>query len=340
MDVSVSPPNEPSPSAIEPEGRKPVTIRTLRAMASRGERFACLTAYDATTARWLERGGVHVLLVGDSAAQVVLGFERTVDMPLEVAIALTAAVKRGAPRTLVMADMPFASYHESEEQAVRNGARFVREGLADVVKLEADASFAPTVARLTRAGIPVCAHIGCRPQTVAVTGGYRAAGRTAADARRLVEDAVALERAGSVLLLLEAAPEEAAAAVMRATSTPLIGIGAGAACHGQVLVVQDLLGMTDNPPRFAEAVADLGVRTRDAAAEWVRRVASGNIGGRRYVMEEGEAARFGIRAASGDEMHAGSGGASDGRSPDGPTKVSRDEADSARHEGAGLPKKF
>ncbi|MFG0259309.1 MAG: 3-methyl-2-oxobutanoate hydroxymethyltransferase, partial [Phycisphaerales bacterium JB041] len=251
--------------------------------------------YDATTARWLERGGVHVLLVGDSAAQTVLGFERTTDMPLDVAIALTAAVKRGAPRTLIMADMPFGSYHESDEQAVRNAARFMTEGLADVVKLEADASFASTVERMTRAGIPVCGHVGCRPQTVAVSGGYRIAGKTAEDARRVVADAVALERAGAVLLLVEAVPSEVTEAIMAATTVPLIGIGAGTAAHGQVLVVQDLLGMTDSPPRFAEAVAELGLATQDAAVAWVRRVAERNIGGRRYVMDDGEAERLGIQ---------------------------------------------
>lgn len=271
-----------------------MTLRTLRAMAARGEPFACLTAYDATTARWLERGGVHVLLVGDSASQVVLGFERTIEMPLEIAIALTAAVKRGAPTALVMADMPFASYQASDEQAVLNAARFMTEGLADVVKLEADASFAGTVARLTRAGIPVCAHVGCRPQTVALAGGYSAAGRTAADAHRVVEDAVALEHAGAVLLLVEAVPDEVTRAIVASTSVPLIGIGAGAACHGQVLVIQDLLGLTDHPPRFAEPLAHLGPQVQAAAADWVRRVRDGNIGGQRYVMREGEAARFGI----------------------------------------------
>ncbi|MFG0243706.1 MAG: 3-methyl-2-oxobutanoate hydroxymethyltransferase [Phycisphaerales bacterium JB054] len=307
--MSVSPPNKGDRHHVEPEDRKPVTLRTLRSMAGRGVPFACLTAYDATTARWLERGGVHVLLVGDSAAQMVLGFERTTDMPLDLAIAMTAAVKRGAPRTLIMADMPFASYHESDEQAVRNAARFMTEGLADVVKIEADASFAPTVERLTRAGIPICGHVGCRPQTVAVSGGYRIAGKTAEDARRVVADAVALERAGAVLLLVEAVPPEVTEAIMAATSVPLIGIGAGTACHGQVLVIQDLLGMTDSPPRFAEAVVQLGLATRDAAATWVRRVSERNIGGRRYVMDEGEAERLGIQSRpsteSGGEPAAG-----------------------------------
>lgn len=312
--VSKSPPNngnQPARPHVEPDDRKPVTLRTIRSMAGRGVPFACLTAYDATTARWLERGGVHVLLVGDTAAEVVLGFERTTDMPLDLAIALTAAVKRGAPRTLVMADMPFGSYHENDAQAVRNAARFMTEGLADVVKMEADASFATTVERLTRAGVPVCGHVGCRPQTVAVSGGYRIAGRTAADARRVVADAVALERAGAVLLLVEAVPDEVTAAIMAATSVPLIGIGAGTACHGQVLVVQDLLGLTDSPPRFAEAVAELGPAVRDAASAWVRRVGERDIGGRRYVMDEGEAERLGIQsgptAESGGD-HGGEGG--------------------------------
>ncbi|HZW09036.1 MAG TPA: 3-methyl-2-oxobutanoate hydroxymethyltransferase [Phycisphaerales bacterium] len=300
MSISPRDPGRPAPAAapppqLPPAERRPVTLRTLRSMAARNEPFACLTAYDATTARWLERGGVHVLLVGDSAAQVVLGFERTIDMPLEVALVLTAAVKRGAPRTLVMADMPFASYQASDEQAVLNGSRFMTEGLADVVKIEADASFARTVAAMTRAGIPVCAHVGCRPQGVAVAGGYSAAGRTAADAHQVVRDAVALEQAGAVLLLVEAVPEEVTRAIVSSTSVPLIGIGAGAGCHGQVLVIQDLLGMTDSPPRFAEPVAEMGPGMRDAAAEWVRRVRTGEIGGQRYVMREGEAARFGIQ---------------------------------------------
>ncbi|MBK7405633.1 MAG: 3-methyl-2-oxobutanoate hydroxymethyltransferase [Phycisphaerales bacterium] len=302
--MSISPPS-PNGGPAEPLGRKPVTIRTLRAMAARGEPFACLTAYDATTARWLERGGVHVLLVGDSAAQVVLGFERTIDMPLEVAIALTAGVKRGAPTAFVMADMPFASYQESDEQAVRNAAKFLTLGLADCVKIEADASFAGTVAKLTRAGIPICAHVGCRPQTVAVAGGYSAAGRTAEEAERVVADALALERAGAVLLLVEAVPDEVTRAIVSASRVPVIGIGAGTACQGQVLVVQDLLGLTDQPPRFAEPVVRMGPQLQAAAAEWTQRVKTGQIGGQRYLMRPGEAERLGIRAgASGESTDA------------------------------------
>ena len=275
----------------------PVTLKTLNRMKRKGEKFACLAAYDATTARWLQRGGVHVLLAGDSGAQVVLGHERTIDMPIDFAIQMTAAIKRGAPQTLIMGDMPFMSYHTSLESAMNNAARFMTEGMADVVKLESDETFAPLVDRLTRAGVPICAHVGCRPQTSSVTGGPVAAGRTAEDLRQVVQDAIALEQAGAVLLLLEAVPDEVTKAVMESTSVPVIGIGAGTACDGQILVVNDLLGLTDTPPRFAEAVDNLGERIKQAGATWVKRVGDGSIGGQRYSMREGEAEKLNQREA-------------------------------------------
>lgn len=260
--------------------RPPVTIKTLRKMASNSEPFAALTCYDATTARWLERAGVHVLLVGDTAAEMVLGFSRTIDMPLEVLIALTAGVKRGAPNTMVMADMPFLSYHTNDEDSLRNAGRFLTDGLADIVKLEADASFAPLVAKMTRAGIPVCAHVGTRPQQVALTGGYVSTGKTPKQAAQIVADAVALEQAGAVLLLIEAVPDAVTADVLNATTAPLIGIGAGSAPHGQVLVLQDLLGLTDNPPPFARPIAQLGQTIQNAAETYVQLVADRRIGTR------------------------------------------------------------
>jgi 3-methyl-2-oxobutanoate hydroxymethyltransferase len=261
-------------------------------MAQAGEKFACLTCYDATTARWLERAGVHVLLVGDTASEVILGFDRTIDMPLDVLLALTAAVKRGAPNTMVMGDMPFMTYQADEASALRNAARFLTEGRADVVKLEVDASYAPLVAKMTRAGIPVVAHIGSKPQQAMLSGGYGSKGRTADEAAAIVRDAVELERAGAVMLLVEAVPDEVAAEVLRRTTAPLVGIGAGTACHGQVLVLHDLLGLTDAPPRFASPVASLGHAFEDAGREWVRRVADGSIGGVRYTMKTGEIRRF------------------------------------------------
>lgn len=254
-------------------------------MVKEGRPFSCLTCYDATTARWLERGGVHVLLVGDTAAEMVLGLPSTIHMPLEVLIALTAGVKRGASRTLVMADMPFMSYQANEDAAIVNAGRFMTEGLADVVKLEADASLAPLVQRMARAGIPVCGHVGSRPQQIGLTGGYSSAGRTPSDASRIVEDAVALEQAGAVMLLIEAVPEVVASRVLEETSVPLIGIGAGPACHGQVLVLQDLLGMTERPPAFAEPVSQLGPILQSSAEEWVRRVSERNVSSHRFEMK-------------------------------------------------------
>lgn len=267
-------------------------------MADRGEPFACLACYDATTARLLDRAGVHLLLAGDSAAEVVLGLPRTIHMPLEVAVAMTAAVRRGASRAHVMADMPFMSYQASPDDAMSNAGRFMTEGLADSVKLEADASLAPLVSRMTRAGIPVCAHVGSKPQTAALTGGYSAAGRTASEAARIIEDAMALEQAGAVLLLIEAVPEEVAGAVVDGIRVPVIGIGAGPACHGQILVAHDLLGLSEHPPRFAEPAAALGVEIETAGREWVRRVREHAVGGRAYTMKPGEAERIGKASGS------------------------------------------
>lgn len=271
------------------------TLASLARMAAgggAGTPFACLTCYDATTARWLARGGVHVLLVGDTAAEMVLGLPRTIDMPLDVLLALTAGVKRGAPDVVVMGDMPFMSYHASEADAIRNAGRFLTEGLADIVKLEADASFSQMVEKMTRAGIPICGHVGSKPQHVALTSGYSSAGRTAAEAQRIINDAVALERAGAKMLLVEAVPPEVTRAILDATTVPLIGIGAGTDCHGQVLVLQDLVGMTDRPPRFAEPVANLGRSFESASRDWVERVAARRIGGQAYSMKQGEVQRL------------------------------------------------
>lgn len=172
-----------------------------------------------------------------------------------------------------------------------NAARFMREGLADVVKLEVDETFAPLVDRLTRAGVPVCAHVGFRPQTTAVLGGPTAQGRTEETLGQLVRDAVAMERAGAVLILVEAVPDEVTERIVKSVSVPVIGIGAGTACHGQILVVHDLLGLTDRPPRFAEPVDALGERIRAAGADWAERVRTDRIGGVRYSMRDGAGAR-------------------------------------------------
>lgn len=267
--------------------RKPVTLATLGGMARRGEAFACLTCYDASTARLLEQAGVHLLLVGDTAAEVILGLPRTIDMPFEVLLALTAAVKRGAPNTVVMGDMPFMTYQASPDAALENAGRFLVEGKADIVKLEADESFAPLVRRMASAGIPVCAHVGSKPQHVAMTSGYKAQGRTRADADRVLADARALEAAGAAMLLVEAVPSEVADELVAAAGVPVIGIGAGTSCHGQVVVLHDVMGLLEKTPGLAQPVANLGPVIREAAMQWVRRVAERDFGGKTFGMRDG-----------------------------------------------------
>jgi len=273
-------------SIIEGGARKPTTLASLGAMARRGEAFACLTCYDASTARWLEQAGVHVLLVGDTAAEVVLGLPRTIDMPFEVLLALTAGVKRGAPSTLVMGDMPFMTYQASADEAMKNAGRFLVEAKADIVKLEADASFAPLVHRMAAAGIPVCAHVGSKPQHVALTSGYRAQGRTRDAADRVLEDARALEQAGAAMLLVEAVPSEVADEIVERAALPVIGIGAGTSCHGQVVVLHDVMGLLEKTPGLAQPVANLGPMIREAAMQWVRRVAERDFGGKTFTMRD------------------------------------------------------
>lgn len=274
-------------SIIEGASRKPVTLATLGAMAARGEAFACLTCYDASTARLLEQAGVHLLLVGDTAAEVVLGLPRTIDMPLDVLLALTAAVKRGAPHTVVMGDMPFMSYQASPDKALENAGRFLVEGKADIVKLEADASYAPLVQRMASAGIPVCAHVGSKPQHVALTSGYKAQGRTREQAEKILADAAALESAGAAMLLVEAVPTEVADAMVERARVPVIGIGAGPSCHGQVVVLHDVMGLLDKTPGLARPVANLGPVIREAAMQWVRSVAERDFGGKTFTMKDG-----------------------------------------------------
>jgi 3-methyl-2-oxobutanoate hydroxymethyltransferase len=274
------------------ENRAAVSIRTLARIAREGGRFAALTCYDATTARWLERAGVPVLLVGDTAAEVILGHPATIHAPLDFMVQITAAVKRGAPTCFVIADMPFLSYGVDDASSIRNAGRFMTEGGADAVKLEVDRSHAPLVAQMARAGIPVVAHVGSRPQQARMRGGYWAAGRTAEAARSILEDARALEAAGAVMLLVEAAPAEVAARVVAESRLPVIGCGAGPSCHGQVVVLQDLLGLTDWQPAFAAPAARLGEAIAAAAETWIGRVSRNELGSHPYLMGEAESKAF------------------------------------------------
>lgn len=287
--------NAPAPNGAPmnaSKDHKPITLRTLREMTKQGEKFACLTCYDATTAGWLERAGVHVLLVGDTAAEMVLGLPSTIHAPLEFMLTITAAVKRGAPNVHVMADMPFMSYQADDAEGLRNAGRFLTEGSADSVKLEVDRSFAPLIEKLARAGVPVVAHIGSRPQLHKRRGGYGSAGRTAEEARLIVADAIAAQEAGAAMLLIEAVPVEVAQRVVEKTSIPVIGCGAGPACHGQVVVLQDILGLTDWQPAFAKPIAGLGSQIASAAGEWVAKVRESRLGEHPYKMVQDEAKKF------------------------------------------------
>jgi len=252
-----------------------VTIRTLRQHAKSGKPFAMLTCYDAMTARWLARAGIEALLVGDTAAVMMLGHETTNPASLDYMLTITAAVRRGAPNCFVMGDMPFLSYQVDNREAVRNAGRFLTEGGADAVKLEVDETFVDTVKAITRASVPVVAHIGWRPQRLTRYGTAIVAGRTQEKINELVSLAKAMEDAGAAMLLIEAATSEAAAAVVEAVTIPVIGCGAGPSCHGHVVVLHDLLGMTDWQPSFAPAAVEGGKFLESAARQWVEQVEQG-----------------------------------------------------------------
>jgi len=289
---------DPQPQQAEdgvvaiPKKSKPVTLRTIARMAKQGEKFPCLTCYDATTAKWLERSGIPLLLVGDTAAEMILGLPSTIHAPLDFLITINAAVKRGAPNTLVMADMPFMSYQADVAEGIRNAGRFMTEGSADAVKIEVDRSFTGLVKQMARAGIPVVAHIGSLPQRAKMQGGYKSVGRTAKQAQAVVDDALALEEAGAIMLLLEACPNEVSTKVVQKTSIPVIGCGAGPACHGQIVVLQDLLGLTDWQPAFARPITALGNQIITAAEQWIDMVKASKLGDHPYKMAEGELEKF------------------------------------------------
>lgn len=273
-------------------------------MADAGEPFACLACYDYTMARWVAGGGVHLLLAGDSGAEMALGLPGTIHMPLDFAVQITAALKRGAPGCVVMADMPFMSYQADDGEGVRNAGRFMTEGLADIVKVEVDSSQAGFVSKMHRAGVPVCAHVGSHPQRAALSGGYSSSGRTAAAAAKVVEDAVACEEAGAAMLLVEAIPEAVTRKILERTSVPVIGIGAGQECHGQILVAHDLLGLSDWQPGFAKPEASIGEHIQDTVGRWARKVSERSSSEHRYEMRPGEIERFLGGAGSASEETA------------------------------------
>jgi 3-methyl-2-oxobutanoate hydroxymethyltransferase len=254
-------------------GKLPLT--EIAEMKRRGQKIVMVTAYDAPGGRLADAAGVDIILVGDSAAMVVLGHNSTVPATVDELLVLTRAVTRGAARPLVVADLPFGSFQVSDEAALENAIRFVKEGGADAVKLEGAGATLSRVRTIVDAGIPVMGHIGLTPQSATMLGGFKAQGRTAAKARRMFSDAQALERAGCFSLVLEAVPAPVAARITEAVSIPTIGIGAGAGTDGQVLVYHDLLGYQEGGPRFVKQYAKLGPEIQGALERYAEDVRSG-----------------------------------------------------------------
>jgi 3-methyl-2-oxobutanoate hydroxymethyltransferase len=254
-----------------------VSVLSLRAMKQRGERIAALTAYDYLFARLVDEAGVEIVLVGDSLAHVVLGYDSTLPVTLDDMIYHSRAVRRGVQRALVVVDLPFLTYQVSVEDALRNAGRVMKETGAGAVKLEGGSeSIAETVAALVRSGIPVMGHLGFTPQSVNVLGGFRVQGRDLAAAERMIEEAQRLEAAGAFSLVLELVPGRLAAEITSAVTIPTIGIGAGAGCDGQVLVLPDMLGLNrDFKPRFLRTFADLGEQASAAVRSYVGAVKNG-----------------------------------------------------------------
>ncbi|HSO13431.1 MAG TPA: 3-methyl-2-oxobutanoate hydroxymethyltransferase [Anaerolineales bacterium] len=253
--------------------RKKVTTLACRQKKARGEIITMLTAYDYPTAMAMDKAGVDSILVGDSLAMVVLGYENTLPVTMEEMLHHCRAVARGAKTALLVGDMPFMSYQVSVEEAVRNAGRFLGQGGMDAVKLEGGRERADAIRAITGAGIPVMGHIGLTPQSVHQLGGFRAQGKTASAAKRLMEDAMILEEAGCFSIVLESVPARLAELISKKLSIPTIGIGAGNGCDGQVLVTHDLLGLFDRfTPKFVRKYADFHNEMQKAFADYIEDV--------------------------------------------------------------------
>jgi 3-methyl-2-oxobutanoate hydroxymethyltransferase len=285
--ASAPPPGTPSssPGRSEPlyggRATRRVTVSDLAKAKARGEKWPMLTAYDALTAHVFDEAGIPVLLVGDSAGMVVFGHDTTIPVTLDELIPLTAAVVRGTSRALIVADLPFGSYQSSPEAALAAGVRFLKEAGAHAVKLEGGHRVLRQAEELVAAGIPVMGHLGLTPQSVNVFGGYRVQGR-GEDGERLLQDAKALEAAGAFAVVLECVPAELAARVTGAVSIPTIGIGAGPGCDAQVLVWQDMAGLSQRTPKFVKRYADVAGVLGQAARSFADEVVGGQFPSEEY----------------------------------------------------------
>lgn len=265
-------------SASSQGNQTKVTVPAVIEKKARGEKITCLTAYDYPTARIVDEAGMDIILVGDSLGMVVLGYENTLPVTMEEMLHHTRAVRRGVRRALLIADMPFASYHLDTASALANAARFVKEAGAEAVKIEGGEKRVELVARLVEAEIPVMGHIGLTPQSLHALGGFKVQGKTLEAAERLMRDARALEAAGAFSVVLESIPREVVAEITRELRIPTIGIGAGPECDGQVLVLHDLLGLSFSvAPRFARRYADVHAVIADAVRRYCADVARGEF---------------------------------------------------------------
>lgn len=253
----------------------PVTIHDLAKWKAAGRRFPVLTAYDYPTAKLLDRAGIPVLLVGDSLGQNVLGYETTLPVTMEEMLHHTRAVARGAENALVIGDMPFLSYQVSTADGIRNAGRFLKEGGAHAVKIEG--AMVEQAAALAERGIPVMGHLGLTPQSFHTMGGYRVQGKTEEAAARLLDDALQLQKAGIFALVLEGIPLELGKRITESVSVPTIGVGAGPYTDAQVLVLTDLLGISEEPPKFAKSYADIGDQVVRAARAFAEDVEEGRF---------------------------------------------------------------
>jgi 3-methyl-2-oxobutanoate hydroxymethyltransferase len=262
------------------DSRPKITTATLAERKSKRQPITCLTAYDYATARLVDEAGIDIILVGDSLAQVVLGYDSTLPVTVDEMLHHTRAVRRAVKHALLVADMPYGSYHTSPEDAVRNAARFLKEAGAEAVKLEGGEKRIDHVRRLIDAEIPVMGHIGLTPQSVHAMGGYKVQGKTLSAVEQLMRDAVALDQAGVFSIVLEGIPREVAAMITEEVSAPTIGIGAGPDCDGQVLVIHDMVGLTFNPPaKFVRRYADAGALIAEAIEAFRRDVVEGSYPG-------------------------------------------------------------
>jgi len=249
------------------------TVQTFKEAKNNHTKLAMLTAYDYSTAKLQDEAGIHGILVGDSLGNVILGYEDTISVTMEDMIHHGAAVARGAKNALVVVDMPFMSYQTSVYDAVVNAGRLMKEGRANAVKLEGGVSVCPQIKAITDAGIPVMAHLGLTPQSINAFGGFKVQGKNEAAARKLIDDAKAVEETGAFALVLECVPAKLAKIISEQLTIPTIGIGAGAGCDGQILVYQDMLGMfSDYTPKFVKRFAEVGSVMKEAFANYIKEV--------------------------------------------------------------------